>query len=65
MANCKACSLINTASCLGCLDGYIKSSDSSTCTIIQCLSTQYYDTSVGECVCPIGTFLSGQVCTYC
>jgi proprotein convertase subtilisin/kexin type 5 len=64
VSNCRQCLSSNSSICLECNGGYYLAS-STSCALIQCLDTQYYDTSFSTCLCPFGSYLRNKKCHYC
>lgn len=65
VANCKQCSSNNPLYCMNCSSAYYLTNNNLNCSLIVCLDTQYYDSLTLSCVCPFGTFLINQKCSYC
>lgn len=66
VSNCQLCSSSNPLICTQCASAYyLADSSNLTCSQIQCLDTQYYDSSTLSCTCPYGTFLINNKCVYC
>lgn len=65
VSNCQICNSNNQYLCTTCEIGYYLTNNNLNCTLITCVTTQYYDPESGTCKCRAGTYVLNNICIYC